>query len=1117
MTPAEKCLLRLVLSLVVGAACTAVLWSLVPDQLSASTDIVGFPIFADFDIYRYVYGYYFIAFLFPLTVIGLFQLTAWKGPLRFEGSGRPAVFPLKTVPEAGYDDSGRGNGDNTTRRSAGHVGEIAGAPEASQPGVGERDGPITIIGTFWIGARIVLPVVTVLIELAVIQSPNHPTSSVIELLAAAVYLAAVLLFTLGFRFFTPGSGLAHADKANPQRTGSSTVRTSLARANSLVAIAVVPLLYFVSRSTSVGVGSRSHLVHYPWLPWWLVTLLTLLCLFLWLWRDLRATGPDASHGLEAGILTWAVGPVLLFLVVAVFPGAFGTFGGFDDAQFLAAPQLIFYHGLFPWRDIYVLHGLLADVFDGKIGMVLFGNTRWGANAGTTLIVYPASWIVLYGFAAYFCRRNRLLLAGLTVALACGLIQGTSVRFLLLPLFFVTFDAVLRRPTWPRSWLFMATLFIGAILTPEETLFLPCLLIPLVLFEVTGRTRGTSMTTSFPRTWRCGIAGSVLVLAWIGMLVATSSLTAFFDYFRVFSSGHDLEGGLPAGVYLFGSHYMVIFAWTMPVVLWLATVWRVVAKLRMRRTWTVTDWVLMAAAATSVIYYPKALGRADVGHIQATFWVSLPLLFLWSVVLLSEADRATRSLVKRLPTRNAVLSRLGVPQLRHVATFAALAVVLAGTTTQVTTVAFVLRQPRVNFHPTIPADAVSVLPRLGYTVPGSVDTAQIRELQSVLERYAGPSAPIFDYSNEPGILNYLLDRTPGTRYYYAAVVQTPLAQQQDIAELQKSRPPVVLFSNTTFGLIDYDGIPQALRSYDVSTYLYAHYRPLLDVQGQLLLLRDDLSASAPPVPAGLATTDLYFDTLACTFGDIPNYFALPSDIATRPRVTIPVTQQLHVPTTTVTGWAVDAVTKAPVTQVLAVAGGHVVAATEPSRIRVDVIREFHNFASALSGYTIHVYGAASETFDLYALNADSSVTPLTAIKGTGSGGIGAAPLSAVVTRDGHTHPVVTNAVIGKIDSVTTVPTDVTTLRLPSGVSTTSYHWLELTAPAALGIASFTLTDDLGALVGHNIAFNTLPRVGKHVYVGVGSCLQWQGYGAAHQLYLKRSGRKPPMPISVTLVK
>ena len=1110
MTSAEKCFLRSILSLVVAAAGTAVLWSFVPNHLSVSTDIVGYPIFGDFDVFRYVYGYYFIAFLFPLLVIGVFQLTAWKGPLRFEGTGRPAVFPLTTVPEGVLDDSGPGHGDDVTDPASERVAERAGAPESPEPGVVEPAEPITAIGAFWIGARIVLPMVTVVIELAVIQSASHPVSDAVEFLAAAIYLVAVFLVALGFR-------LAHPQKAHSHRTNGSTVRASLARANSLVAIAVVPLLYWVSRSTSVAIGSRSHLVHYPWLPWWLVALLTLICLFLWRRRDHRATTPGQSLDLEAGILTWVVGPILLFLGVAVFPAAIGTFQGFDDAQFLAAPQLIFHHGLFPWRDIYVVHGLLADVFDGKVGMALFGNTRWGTTAGMGLIVFPASFIAFYVFAAYFCRRNRLWLAGVAAALACGLIQGTAPRFLLLPLFFVTFDAVLRRPTWPRSWLFMATLFIGVILTPEELLFVPCLLIPLVLFEATGRVRAQSMSTSFPRTWRCAVAGSVLVLAWIGLLVATSSLTAFIDYFRVFSSGHDLEGGLPSAVYLYGRHYMLIFAWTVPVVLWLATVWRVVAKLRMRRAWTVTDWVLMAAAAISVTYYPKALGRADIGHIFETFSVSVPLLLLWSVVLLSDADRAIRSAIRRLPGRNDVQSRLGLRQLRHVATFAALAAVLAGTTTQVTNVANVLGRPAAAFHPVIPVAAVSTLPRLGYTEPGSVDAAQIRELQSVLERYAGPSAPIFDYSNEPGILNYLLDRTPGTRYYYAAVVQTPLAQQQDIAELQKSRPPVVIFSNTTFGLISYDGIPQALRSYDLSTYLYAHYRPLLDVRGQLLLLRDDLSASAPPVPAGLNTTGLYFDTPACTFGDIPNYFALPADIATRPRLRIPATQQPRDPIISVTGWAVEAATKAPVTQVLAVAEGHVVAATEPSQARADVIQKFHSLAAANSGYTIDIEGTGSEPIDLYALNADGSVTPLTPTPGSQSGAVGTSPSTTVITEGGQSHPVVMNAAIGRIDSVTTVPTDVTTIHLPSGVSTTSYHWLELNGPAAFGNTSFTLTDDLGAPVGHTIDFNTLPRVHNHVYVGVGSCLQWQGYGAAHQLYLKRSGAKPPAAISITLVK
>ena len=90
-------------------------------------------------------------------------------------------------------------------------------------------------------------------------------------------------------------------------------------------------------------------------------------------------------------------------------------------------------------------------------------------------------------------------------------------------------------------------------------------------------------------------------------------------------------------------------------------------------------------------------------------------------------------------------------------------------------------------------------------------------------------------------------------------------------------------------------------------------------------------------------------------------------------------------------------------------------------------------------------------------------------------------------------------------------------MPPNVSTASYYWLELNGSHPLGTSSFALTDQLGAPPGHFIAFNTLPRVGRHVYVGAGSCLQWHGYGGTHQLYLRSSGRMPGSNFSVTLVK
>ena len=449
------------------------------------------------------------------------------------------------------------------------------------------------------------------------------------------------------------------------------------------------------------------------------------------------------------MLTWVVGPVLLLLVLASLPAALGGFGGFDDAQFLATPQLIFHHGLLPWRDIYTFHGILSDVVDGWIGMVVFGNTRWGETAGTTIFVNPTYLIVLYAFVAYFCRKNRLILVGFSIAIATGLLPADVPRFLLVPLSFILLDQVLRRPDWMRCALFMFVLFTEAILTPEATLFVPCLFCTVILFELAGRTRGNSLSRSFIRTWRCFAVGGVLSGAWMMYLLATRSLSAFIGYFLYFIPGHGLEGAYPT-TWNLAEGLMITFEWMLPTVLVLATIWRVVSKLRTRSPWEVREWVMVSAAMCTAVYVPQALARADGGHVFLSYAIAVPLLILWVIDLL---DRGDRNLRRVLPSWSAM---------RHVATGTAVVAVLIGTTGVLgytTTVSAVLRNVPENFHKSVmQGDMTSN--RLGYTVPGAVDTQQIDALGEVLDRYAGRSSPVFDYSNELGIVYYLLNRVPG---------------------------------------------------------------------------------------------------------------------------------------------------------------------------------------------------------------------------------------------------------------------------------------------------------------------------------------------------------------------
>ena len=263
-------------------------------------------------------------------------------------------------------------------------------------------------------ARVLVPAAIVALEVSTSQ-PSSTNISGLGLASALGYVMATALVTL---IFLAGNRGKHGRNRGPWENQIS----ALARANSLLAISVLPLLPLVSASSTVLVSSPHRLVDYDWLPVWLAVVGTLGCLIAWVWVVGRPHDAVRDSVYEARVLTWLVGPVAVFVLTAGIAGALGRFIGYDDALFQAAPQLIFHHGLFPWRDIYMIHGLLNDGLDGAVGMAVFGNSRWGVTTGFDLIVNPLTMIGLDGFAAYFCRKNRLVLVGLVVVMGTGLLE-----------------------------------------------------------------------------------------------------------------------------------------------------------------------------------------------------------------------------------------------------------------------------------------------------------------------------------------------------------------------------------------------------------------------------------------------------------------------------------------------------------------------------------------------------------------------------------------------------------------------------------------------------------------------------------------------------------------------
>jgi hypothetical protein len=399
--------------------------------------------------------------------------------------------------------------------------------------------------------------------------------------------------------------------------------------------------------------------------------------------------------------------------------------------------------------------------------------------------------------------------------------------------------------------------------------------------------------------------------------------------------------------------------------------------------------------------------------------------------------------------------------------------------------------------------------LGYTTPGTVDVDQIRALGAVLDRYAGRNGPVFDYANEPGILYYLLNRVPGSRFYHSDVVQTQGAQSQVISDLSASRPPVVVFSDTTFGLPAYDGILQSIRSYALSEYLLQHYRPLLDVQGQLLLIRDDLSSTAPPPPAGATTSNLYFDAPACNFGDIPNFFSVPARVETQRGVVVSK-QSIVNDDLTVSGWAVSAPSDQAATEVLAATGSRVIAFGPTGIYRSDVAYAMHEPGAIYSGFSLAI-PAGHGRLTLYALNQDGSVSPLT--PGPRASRLRRYSGTVITTPDGVRHAIVPSEGAGTVDVTTPQSTAVYELIAPSGVAWASNSWVRISTARGLKNATVTISDQPAAPPTHRVAFATLAQSQKRVSVEVGSCLQWHGFGGARPLYLVVNGSLPRFQVSL----
>ncbi len=1017
--------LRFVVATLLAAALAYVVYLRLPAELDVTTDIVGYPIHSNFNIDRYFHLYYLGTVFIPIVTLLIYLALQRVVPLSLP----------RLVIQSPRD----------------RVAALPGSKAQSA------------VGRLWRAAFVGFVIAVETVMAAGLEGAAFRLT-IVGLVAAYLVAVRSLSRVLRWRRVAPPADAAHLV------------------VNVLLTPLVVVGLAAVSGATRVLHTIDGSVRAFGWMP---LGLAIAGALALWTWIGLKVRSAKAFAQIEAledRALLWVVAPVLIFLVHGHLPGPLGSFDVFHEGEGLAVAHLI-REGLFPWKDIIFIHGLLEDFFTWALGMLVFEDSRWGAAAGKALLLMPLYWVLVYALHARLFRHNRLFLLFTVVAAATGLMSHVSLRFMFQPLVFLALAALLDRSTMARAFLFVSLALGQAIVTPESAFTAAACAVVVVAFEGYHRERSQPLVRSFRRTVACAALTILLGLVWLGYLAAHGALDDFLHYYKTFGSGHRLTRGIPvtAGEFFppFG------FAVVAPVVVVVASFWYAVARLGRRVPFSVEDWTMLAAALLLFIYYTKFLSRAD-AHIYQVLFVVPALIYyvLYKIVSAGEAALArfragqllARVTAGRPVTAVVLLVGLGLAPYSVTERLAALS-----------------RNVRPEAaHP-------PRLKKLGYAVSTAFDEAVAADL-SAFFREQGSTDRVFDLTNQPALFHYVLGLRPATRYYHVSMTIRQQTQADLLDQLRRDPPEFVIFDSRSSGLPQWDEIPNAVRHYDVSQFILERYRPLREIHGSLIMSRGQPAASPPDRERAL-----YFQGAACDWRYAPNFFAPTRGRLAAGGEPLAVPFRAVRPGLRVRGWAADVNGGEPATVVLIVRGGVAVGSMKPAMPRPDVVSAFKKDGLLLSGYDgtslpvpiTAAFPRAGET-RVFGVSRRGAVSELQVSLDSGIAEKACVPL-AHIEVDGKRVPITPGAVDGWVERVESSEGFVTEIEIPRELRRSGFGILEIVS-RDLAADEFLLTDGgANPPPGRTISFRSLEAEPAPFRVQVGSCSQWYGFDSA-TLYL-----------------
>ena len=375
-------LTRFVIAVALGGLATAGLWRRFPDHLNITTDIIGNQIFSDFDVFRYIDGYYFIVGLFPLLVVAIYLVLSWKGPMRYRGPDRGAIFPLPSTREAlGSKDLAAGRSFPRLGRSRTESTQSlapSGPVEPAVHGTEQEDHGTLLITVFWTATRILLPALIIALELSIIQNRNRRVDNAIDFAGGVLYVLAVVLLAVALRaFFTPRAHSARLIASEIMARSAEPIQLTARHLGGAAALFCLPIHGGHHRSSEPN---------------------RCLPLAAGVARDRDHRHRLAGMGSSGTKVKYARSNSTISREMYL-PGSSARWHSspysrpcpepLDRSRRSMTPSpsprlnSSFSMGCFLGATSYLIHGLLGDLFTGQIGMSLFGNTRWGSKREPT--------------------------------------------------------------------------------------------------------------------------------------------------------------------------------------------------------------------------------------------------------------------------------------------------------------------------------------------------------------------------------------------------------------------------------------------------------------------------------------------------------------------------------------------------------------------------------------------------------------------------------------------------------------------------------------------------------------------------------------------------------------